>query len=470
MNLRALLLLPALAAAPALAQNESRLHRDFRVEGEALKACTRFSFGNLTDCGQTLVMGQPLHMAVGSLPPQNGLGFGLAFVEHKDFASEWRANWDIDAVGATNGSWRAGGYMKAYRLPGGAIHMNFPGSRTSTTTPLFTSAPLFNFYAQSISLAHIDYYGLGSDTARTAHATFGLSENITGASAVLPLGGSLRAAKMSLAFELNGRFPSLRTGPDGDQPFVQQTYTDANTPGLAQQAGFLQPGEGLRLEPAFFKGRLRLNYFGNFQQYLAPANSAWSFRRWNADFTHTIPLYKNLPLRASQHNGPDDCTGPGAKNPAVPCPRVSTTQALEGSLTLRAFLSESIAGRGSRVPFYLMPTLGGSDINGNRMLASYPDYRFRGPSLIYFDGTIEHSLGKLPIGALFSAEGGKIALRRDDIALDHFRHTFSAGFTVHAGGLPVLSFVYAWGGREGSHPITTVSSTLLGASSRPSLF
>jgi hypothetical protein len=117
-----------------------------------------------------------------------------------------------------------------------------------------------------------------------------------------------------------------------------------------------------------------------------------------------------------------------------------------------------------------MPTIGGSDINGTTMLATYRDYRFRGPDLILFQGTIEHSIGKLPIGAVFSAEAGKIALRRDDIGINHLRHTFSAGLTVHAGGLPVFSFVYAWGGPEGNHPIATVSPTLLGGSSHPSLF
>ena len=465
---RAIVSLLMLAAVPVFAQNESRLHRDFRVEGEALKVCTQFSFGNLTDCGQTLIMGQPMHIAVGSLPPQNRFGVGAAFVEHKNFASEWRDNWDIDALASTNGSWRAGAYMKAYRLPGGAIHMTLPGGPKSKNPPLFTSAPLFNFYSQSISLNHIDYYGLGPDTLRAAHATFGFSENITGANAVLPI-GRFTPARLSLAFELNGRFPSVRSGPSGE-PSAELIYTEADTPGLTRQTGFLQPSEGLRLEPSFFKDHLRLNYFGSFQQFFAPADSAYSFRRWNADFTHVIPLYNSLPVRVSPYNGPDDCTGPGGKGPALPCPPVSATQKLEGSITLRAYLSESIADSGSRVPFYFMPTIGGSNINGTPMIASYPDYRFRGTDLILFQGSIEHSLGKLPVGLLFSADGGKIALRRDDIGLDHFRHTFATGFTIHAGGLPLITFVYAWGGSEGNHPIATISPTLLGGSSRPSLF
>ena len=113
------------------------------------------------------------------------------------------------------------------------------------------------------------------------------------------------------------------------------------------------------------------------------------------------------------YNGPDDCSGNNANrnisvtrtaaakpDPAVPCPIISTAEKLEGSITLRAFLSESIADRGSVVPFYFSPTIGGSDINGNAMLASYPDYRSRGPNLLLFRGTFEHSIGKLPIGGI----------------------------------------------------------------------
>lgn len=458
-----------LLAGSALAQHESRLHRDFRVEGEALKNCTKFSFGSLTDCGQTLFMGQPIHIAVGSLSPQNGFGAGLAFVEHKNFASGWRTNYDIDGLATSNGSWRVGGFIKAYRQQGGTIRMNPGGTARPSTAPLFSSAPLLNFYSESTSLREVDYYGMGMNTVRTARTTFGFGETITGANAILPLGGSLRAANLSIALELNGRFPSVRPGPSGEA-YVGQLYTDAEAPGLARQVAYLQPSEGIRLQPGFFKNHLQLNYLLNFQQYVAPSDSAYSFRRLTGDFTHTIPLYNLLSPRVSKYNGPDDCTGPGGRNSALPCPPVSRTQNVEGSLTFRAFLSESFANRGSRLPFYLMPTLGGSDINGTPMLASYPDYRFRGPNLVLFQGTVEHSIGKLPIGALFSADAGKIALRRGDISLDHLRHTFSAGLTIHAGGLPVFSFVYAWGGSEGNHPIATVSPTLLGGSSRPSLF
>jgi hypothetical protein len=493
MKAQVLLCLSLLAAVPASAQNESRLHRDFRVEGTALKACTKFSFGNLTDCGQTLVMGQPMHIAVGSLSPQNGFGAGLAFVEHKNFASEWRDNFDIDALATTNGSWRAGGYMKAYRLPGGTIVMQLPGTGGAkpTTTPLFTSAPLLNFYSQSISLTRVDYFGLGPHTTPAAHTTYGFSENITGMNATLPVAGALAPAKLAVLLELNGRFPSIRPGTAGSLPTIGALFNEATAPGLTRQTGYLEPSEGLRLTPALFSDHIRLNYLIQFQQFVAPADSAYSFRRLNGDFSHEVPLYKLLPAKAAalytptrapvlQYDGPDDCTGSGSnisvkhagtpENPARPCPVISTTAKLEGSITLRAFLSESFADRGSNVPFYLSPTIGGSDINGTPMLASYPDYRFRGPDLLLFQGTLEHSLGKLPIGAIFSVDEGKIGLRRDDVSIDHLRHTFTVGMTIHAGGLPLVDLLFTWGGAEGTHTTGSVSPSLLGGSSRPSLF
>ena len=55
--------------------------------------------------------------------------------------------------------------MKAFRLSGGAIQTTYGSSSGRRSAPLFHSAPLFNLYAQAISLNHINYYGLGPDTA-----------------------------------------------------------------------------------------------------------------------------------------------------------------------------------------------------------------------------------------------------------------------------------------------------------------
>ncbi|WP_348267207.1 hypothetical protein P8936_15535 [Edaphobacter paludis] len=465
---RLALVVIALGVVPSLAQsgNESRVHSDFRREGEALQSCKTFTFGNLANCAETAATGQPMHVAVGSLAPQNGVAAGLAFVEHKDFISDWRLNWDLDAVASGNGSWRAGSYMKAYRQPGGKIIVVYPGTTSPPKhNPLYRTAPLFNLYAETTSLNLIYYYGLGPHTLPAARSFFGLTQTILGTNAIVPLAGK---AGLSIIGELNGRFPQLRGNRNGGSPSIEQVYNESTAPGLTNQPGYFQAGEGLRLRPSLFRDTLRLNYLLQFQQFVAASNSHYSFRRWTTDLNHTIPLYRNVRLtQANDQNGPDSCS---ISSSNTNCPRVSLTQNLEGSINVRLLMTGSIASAGSVVPFYFDPTIGGSDLNGQPILASYPDYRFRAPNLLLLRGTFEHSLGKLPAGFLFSVDEAKVGLNRSDISFDHLQHTYTAGLTLHAGGLPVVYLLFAWGGNEGHHTTASISNVLLGGSSRPSLF
>lgn len=475
MSLRTLLLLSMLVAAPcagAQSGNESRLHSDFRREGlelhpckeQAVQPCNAFTIGNIFGVAQTLFTGQPLHIAVGSIAPQNGFAGGLAFVEHKDFSDEWRMTFNTDAVAAGNGSWRAGGYIKAYKLGGGQIVVvNGPGK---TQSPFFHVAPLFNFYAETESLNRIYFYGLGPNTLPTGKAAFGLTQTIAGGSAVVPLG----RGGISLSAELNGRIPQLRPDARETVPTIGSLYTEATAPGLTTQPSFLQPGVGFRMQPTVFAQHLRLNYLAEFQDFTALGNSAYSFRRWTADLNHEFPLDTKVHLTAaSDQNGPDSCT----PDPNDKCPsptHVSTAINHEGSIAIRLFMTGSIADAHSNVPFYFDPTIGGSDLNGNAILPSYPDYRFRAPNLILLRGTVEHSLPKIPLGAYFSVDAAKSALTRSDIDFSNLRQSYTVGLTVHAGGLPVVYLLFSWGGKEGTHSTFSVSNVLLGASARPSLF
>ena len=149
---------------------------------------------------------------------------------------------------------------------------------------------------------------------------------------------------------------------------------------------------------------------------------------------------------------------------------MSKTKDFTGSISFRLLLVESEAKAGSAVPFYFNPTIGGSDLSNNAMLPSYPDFRFRAPNLVLMRGSFEQALGKLPIGLFFSIDAGKSAIYRNDVDFSNLRESYSAGLTIHAGGLPVAYLLFSWGGNEGNHFTGSVSDALLGASARPSLF
>jgi hypothetical protein len=452
--------------------NEGRVHSDFCREWlelhpcsqQLVKPCSSFTFGHLTDIGQTLVTGQPLHIALGSLAPQNGFAAGLAFVEHKDFANEWRLTTDTDAVASTNGSWRAGSYLTAYRLPQShsviGVVMGTPTVKAKR--PSVQVAPVFNLYAEATSLNRLYFYGLGPTTVPAGQAAFGLTQTIAGASAILPLNRD----GISFTAELNGRVPQLRGDANETVPSIGQLYTEATAPGLTRSAAFVQPGVGIQIQPSLFDNRLRLHYLANFQDFTSLSGTGYSFRRWTADIGHEFALDRKVTLTAADpHNGPDACTPD-----STPCPHISTTINNEGSINLRLLLTGSAASAGNAVPFYFDPTTGGSNIDGNPILASYPDYRFRAPNLVLLRGTVEHALPKLPLGIYFSADAAKSPLTRSDIDFTNLRQCYSVGLTVHAGGLPVVYLLFAWGGNEGTHTTFSISNILLGSSPRPSLF
>jgi hypothetical protein len=461
LRISSFLLLLTLAGS-ARAQNETKLGADFRKEGESLKAdCS--SFKSILSCAEVLFTDHPVHIAAGSIAPQNGFGAGVALVTHYTPNDSWRLSWNADAVGSMNGSWRAGVYMKAIftRSKKEVTTTGRPTHPPSSALPDL-ERPVFDLYAQAISLNKIDYFGLGPSTPVDGRSFYGMREIIPGINVKWPV---FQPLHVSLYGEMNGRFVSIRPSLGQASPSIEQLYTEATAPGLTSQPAFVQFGEGIRIQPTFFADYLRLNYFLVFQQYLAPGDSTFSFRRFTVDLSHQIPLYKKTKtLLPKYHNGPDDCSKDVNDHQ---CPAI--TRNLEGSFGIRLFISESMAPAGHVVPFYFQPTLGGSDIMGNPSLGSYQDYRFRAPNVLLLRGSFEHSIYG-PLGLAFNVDEGKVAMTRGDIGFTHLAHSFSGGLTLRAGGFPQVFLLYAWGGNEGSHTTANINTSLLGGSARPSLF
>jgi hypothetical protein len=454
---------------------ESKLQAEFRREGERVAdACGSFGLMTVPKCGYELFTDHPLHVAAGSMPPQNGFGLGAAFVWSQN-TENWRMSWDVDAVGATSGAWRTGIYMKLIHTPPVVIKPIIPtsassGSSSSKKENKATLAvhpyTVFNLYAQSISLSKLNFFGLGNNTSLAGASVFGMSQTIIGANVVKPVFeiAAIRKLNLALLGEINGRMASIRGASAESVPSIQTLYTNATAPGLSSQPGFVQLGEGLRIKPVI-ADYFQINYLANFQQFFAPSSSHNSFLRWTIDLDHTFYLYgyTQTAPHGTDTNGPNSCA-PAGEN----CPPVPKTRDLSGSIGARLLVSESINSASSAVPFYLQQTLGGQDINSTLSLGSYQDYRFRAPNLLLLQENFEHSIWG-PFGLKFMADQGRVALTRGDVGFSHLRHSFAAGLTLRAGGFPMVSMMFAWGGAEGHHNIFNMNSSLLGGSARPSL-
>jgi hypothetical protein len=325
---------------------------------------------------------------------------------------------------------------------------------------------VFNLYAQSISLNKLNYFGLGNDSALAGASVFGMTQTIIGASAIKPVyeWAAIRKLNLALLGEVNGRFANVRGENGQSVPSIETLYTNATAPGLSSQPGFVQLSQGIRIKPVI-SDHLELNYLGNFQEFYAPSNSQNSFLRWTVDLNHTYYLWgyteSGPAIKNTDGNGPDSCAHGEEK-----CPSISRNR--NGSIGVRLLLSESINSATSAVPFYFQQTLGGSDINGALALGSYQDYRYRAPNLLLLQESFEHSIWG-PFGLKFMADEGRVAQTRGDLGFSHLRHSFAGGLTLRAGGFPMVSLMFAWGGPEGHHNIFNMNTSLLGGSARPLL-
>lgn len=423
-----------------------------RTDATGEKALSKYVPG----CLESLFHGNKgLYGSFQDLPPGNSYALGLAFKDSELNTASWRMNYQIDSQGSFNGSWTAGGLLTMMKSPtfkpdpnaktgppGVVVHGPIPkhlpnlGENESTL--------VLNLYAFHTSLNQLAYYGIGNATSVNNRALFGLRETITGINA-----DKLLKYGLHLLGEINGRWPEIGSDPGHSSPSVEQVFTDMNTPGLSRQPAFLQLGEGVEFKQSV--GGLHkdaalgviadLDYAIHFQQFSAGA-SQMSFRRLTIDATNDFNLLKKFVPK----NG-------------------SATSEQFGTLELRGWLVESIADAGNAVPFYFQPTLGGGDIDKERTLASYADYRFRAPNAMLFRAQYEQALPKIGfLGIVVRADSGKVADARGDLDISHMRHSYAAGISLRAGNFPYVLIMYGWGGPESSHSfadlnLSAISST-----------
>src|SRR5271165_6007042 len=232
-------------AAGSVAAQESQIGADFRGEHQRVAEDCSKGFKGIFGCAEELFTDHPLHIALGSIAPQNGFGAGGALVLHYTPNENWRLSWNVDAIGSSNASWRAGAYMKIIHAPPQHITVvTTPGGAPPKSKLAVRQYTVFNLYAQGIGLNKLYYFGEGPDTTTAGQSVYTERQAIAGGNAVVPV---WRKASLALFGEINGRFVTIGNNNNAGSPSIGTLYNNATAPGLASQPGFAQFGEGIRL-------------------------------------------------------------------------------------------------------------------------------------------------------------------------------------------------------------------------------
>ncbi len=228
----------------------------------------------------------------------------------------------------------------------------------------------------------MDYYGQGPDSQRGGRSHFRLEENRH------ELTVGIRALRY-LHTGFSGGYLGFNTGR-GNRPDVARTedlYQESNTPGLATQTDFVRGGAFLRLDYRDNPAGARSGgmYQAQFSVYDDVGAGRYDFRRLDLEARQYFPLFNKRRVIA-----------------------------LTGAATF------SYPNGGSSVPFYLQPTLGGSDD-----LRGFRTYRFYDNNVLVLNAEYRWEVFSGLDAALF-VDAGKVAPLRSQVNFHDLES--SAGF------------------------------------------
>src|SRR5262245_54530690 len=211
-------------------------------------------------------------------------------------------------------------------------------------TPRFQVANLLTFRNNTQD----DFYGLGNDTTDATRVDYGIRSTDFGAR------GSVRVIRgLRLGADIGYFIPSVRHGRDESLRSIAQTFDDGTAPGLARQPHFEhhsvfavvdgRDAEGFPRRGGLYRAAYGIWNDRSFDEY--------DFRRFD--------------ITGSQFFSVPTCS----------------------VVALRLALSYANNASGDRVPFYLLPYVGGGD-----SVRSFREFRFRDENAGVFTVELRHKI------------------------------------------------------------------------------
>jgi hypothetical protein len=380
-------------------------------------------------CATSTFRSRPFHFVAQSIVPGSGVGGGGRYSRDLNESGGAQAQLQATAVMTIRKYWFT--ELKYSRQKD--IGADWNKSQESLG---------LNIFARNRTLPLMTFYGLGPNTNVNRSVKFSQRDTSAGIEITGPFP---ELSWLSFGGKVEGLWPDIGGVTGANVISIQQQYNEATSPGLTLQPPFAHEEISLRPHKRFlsrFDLKSRVSY-GFFQD----GNSGhYSFRRLEANVEQRFYPEKK------KHGGVIE----------------------QNYFSVHWRYSVSNASSGNAVPFYLMETIGGSDIDSQPSLRAFKDYRFRGPDLMTVQAEYDRKLCEAcepcrkgmirtvctHMGLVLAYDAGKVALRKSDLDFSGMHHSFGGGISIYLGKDIIFRMAVGLGGGEGTHPYFGINNFL----------
>ncbi len=285
-----------------------------------------------------------------------------------------------------------GARYKRSDLLGGQLH--FTTSATTSlrgdrrldvelTAPKLAGGKVFTtLYAVRHDYSRMSYYGPGASSEKTGRTDYRLEDTAIDATV-----GVHALKRVTVGASAGYVFNNIGPGQDSRYASADQTYTPQQAPGIDVQSNFLRTGAFAQYDWRDNPSGARRggNYFAQIHDYRDRTFGTSDFRRLDLEAQQYIPVLNERRVFA-----------------------------------LRA--KSSMTWSDPPVPFYMQPSLGGSDD-----LRGYRPFRFRGENLMVMNAEYRYEIFSGLDMAIF-ADAGKVYDRKSELNLKHLESNVGFGF------------------------------------------
>jgi hypothetical protein len=405
-------------------------------------------------CVEGLFSADNYHFTLAPLPPSNGFGPGIVLTKKiEGTTGQPPRDYVVDLSGTaaitTNGSTYLGGDLQWLPpLPYQPDPSVAGGLKLGKLR--VTSRAALEITGWNRKIHTLYYYGDGS-ASPNKQFHFGENETAFDVNVRMPLMRWLVATG-----ETGARSTTLRADTTPDS--VLSSFTAAATPGIASQPVYAHSVLGAQtifhprisrvLGPApagddpHFQSLLLLTLSNNVAyHWWTPADGVpYAFRQFVYDGDESVSVHEVIQnfFNAAKH--------PVARYICESNKR--TDECNFGQLDVKARLVLTQTSGANQVPFYLEPTLGGTDIDGRVTLRGWDNYRFRGLDLAVVQ--VEYGFPVYdPIGVFVFYDAGTVGNTASDLAISHFRQDAGPGISIRLKGNILAQTFFAFGAGHG---------------------